>query len=705
MQQAWNRYTFIRFTLFMALGVLLAVNLPIFQTYLLIILICLASLYLILQFARGVKFGGGQSIIFSLVAFAICFSFGYLSTHNQAEKYDPGHIYNLSPENASGFKALIINAGKETEKTYGYKVEVLALKSDNQWINSNGKAILYLQKNSLSQSLNYGDVILVKGSLGELSDPKNPGEFNYKQFLGYSQIYHQHYIPQNNFSLLDREQGNAIISASIKTGQFLEAQLERYIRSPRSLAIAKALTLGIKDELDNDLRNAYAAAGAMHVLAVSGLHVGIIFLIVATIFKKWRKHKKGRIVFALISLFILWFYAFITGLSPSVLRAATMFSFIIIAQAMKRRTNIYNTVAASAFVLLCFNPYLLFSVGFQLSYLAVLGIVFFQPKIYRLLQFKHSLVDKIWSITAVSIAAQLATAPLGLLYFHQFPTYFFLSNLVVIPAAFIILNSTLLLLISAAIPAIAQVLGLGIDYFIQMINYLVFGLNIFPNSLIDGIFISTPEAWLIYLIIGCFALLITYQKIQFLKAALVFCLLLSSSIIARQYSNFNSKKLTVYDTGKSESIALKSGFQQFLLVSEDLKEDKNKLKFHVYPSILQAGIINFKLDEFKITADEVPFHQLEHFQIMVWQSNKIVHWVEELPNNYSMDNSLPVDYLIINNNSVNNPEQIFKIFKPKLIILGSGNTFYNIQKLKVYFEAENIDFYDITENGAFELKL
>ena len=561
-------------------------------------------------------------------------------------------------------------------------MEVLALKSDNQWINSNGKAILYLQKNSLSQSLNYGDVILVKGSLGELSGPKNPGEFNYKQFLGYDQIYHQHYIPQNNFYLLDREQGNAIISASIKTGQFLEAQLERYIRSPRSLAIAKALTLGIKDELDNDLRNAYAAAGAMHVLAVSGLHVGIIFLIVATIFKKWRKHKKGRIVFALISLFILWFYAFITGLSPSVLRAATMFSFIIIAQAMKRRTNIYNTVAASAFVLLCFNPYLLFSVGFQLSYLAVLGIVFFQPKIYRLLQFKHSLVDKIWSITAVSIAAQLATAPLGLLYFHQFPTYFFLSNLVVIPAAFIILNSTLLLLISAAIPAIAQVLGLGIDYFIQMINYLVFGLNIFPNSLIDGIFISTPEAWLIYLIIGCFALLITYQKIQFLKAALVFCLLLSSSIIARQYSNFNSKKLTVYDTGKSESIALKSGFQQFLLVSEDLKEDKNKLKFHVYPSILQAGIINFKLDEFKITADEVPFHQLEHFQIMVWQSNKIVHWVEELPNNYSMDNSLPVDYLIINNNSVNNPEQIFKIFKPKLIILGSGNTFSSYSKVK-----------------------
>ncbi len=703
MQQAWNRYAFIRFALFMGLGIIAAVYLPQYQAFIFFTFFILASTYLILQFKRRVKFKGLLATVFGLAAFAICFSFGYLNTYQQAQKYEKEHIFNLSQGDTQAFKARLVNAGRETEKTYGFKVEVMALKTEEQWVNSSGKAILYLQKDSLSKNLKYGDIILVKGGLGELSEPKNPGEFNYKQFLGYDQIYHQQYVPQHNFKLLERDQGNVIIASSIHTSQFLAAQLDKYIEDPRSLAISKALTLGIKDELDNDLRNAYAAAGAMHVLAVSGLHVGIIFLIVAAVFKKWRKQRNGRIAFTVVSLFILWFYAFVTGLSPSVLRAATMFSFIIIAQAMKRRTNIYNTVAASSFVLLCINPFLLFSVGFQLSYLAVVGIVFFQPKIYRILQFKHPFFDKIWAITAVSIAAQLATAPLGILYFHQFPTYFFLSNLVVIPAAFIILNGTLLLLVASAIPVLANVVGLAIDYFIQFVNYLVFGLDVFPHSLIDGIYITTPEAWFIYIIIGCFALLITEKKLGYLKTACALTLLFSISIIVRQYENFENKKFTVYSTGKSESMALKVGFQQFLNISEDLYEDQNKLKFHIYPSVLQSGIIDF--ESAKPEHQSLPFENELAFEIVVWQSKRIVNWNNELQPNLSMKSPIPIDYLILSKNAVRNPNQIFKIFKPKLIILASNNSYYNIQNLKVYFEAENIDFYDVNEEGAFELNL
>jgi competence protein ComEC len=481
--------------------------------------------------------------------------------------------------------------------------------------------------------------------------------------------------------------------------------MNQHIHNKRSLAIAKALTLGIKDELDNELRNAYASAGAMHVLAVSGLHVGIIFLIISTVLKKWRNHKTGRYLFAIVNISILWSYAFITGLSPSVQRAAMMFSFIILAQAMRRQTNIYNTLAASAFVLLSINPFLLFSVGFQLSYLAVLGIVFFQPKLYGLLQFKFLLWDKIWAITCVSIAAQLATAPLGLLYFHQFPTYFFLSNLVVIPAAFVILNSSLFLLIISFWEWAAEWIGLVIDHFIQAINFLVFGLDYLPKSTIDGIYINTLESWLIYFAIFFVALFIAEKRLNYLKITVLSLFLMSSSICWRQFQNFQDKKLIVYDTGKHHAIAIRNGFSQYLKVEEDLVQDKNKLRFHIYPSQLQAGIADFHPDRFEPENQNELFKDFQKLRFSVWNSKRIVHWKEEINEDIIFNNPIDVDLLILSNNALSDPAKLQKYFNPKKIILDASNSYYNIQNFKAKFEEQNLDYYIVPEDGAFEWEL
>jgi competence protein ComEC len=705
MQQAWNRYAFIRFVLFMSLGIVAGTFLPDLFEFILLFFAGISVLYFAAQFFRGYQFPSFQSVSFAVLAFLICFSFGYLNAYWKSEKHDEAHLLNVSSENIDAFEAVLVNAGKNTEKTHGFKADIQQILVNGEWQNYHGNAMIYFQKDSLAEKLSYGDQLLVKSRLSELEPPKNPLEFNYKRFLGFDQIYHQQYVTSGKWLKLDQNKGNLIIASSINTAHYLEQIMNDYIHNERSLAIAKALTLGIKDELDNELRNAYAAAGAMHVLAVSGLHVGIIFLIISTILKKWRNRKRGRIFFAVISISVLWAYAFITGLSPSVQRAAMMFSFIILAQAMKRQTNIYNTLAASAFVLLCFNPFLLFSVGFQLSYLAVLGIVFFQPKFYGLLQFKFVLWDKIWAITCVSMAAQLATAPLGLLYFHQYPTYFFLSNLVVIPAAFFILNSSLFLLIISFWEWASEWVGYIIDHFIQLINYLVFSLDYLPNSTIDGVFINTPESWLVYIAIFFIALFISEKKLNYLKLTVLSLFFMSASICYRQYENSQEKKLIVYDTGKHHALAFRNGFSQFLKVEKELAQDKNKLRFHVYPSQLQAGIADFHPDRFEPDNQNKLFEDFHGLKFAIWEDKRIVHWYQEVDEDFALKESIDVDLLIISNNGVKKPEKLLDIFDPKKIVIDASNSYYNIQNFKAKFEEGNLDYYIVPEEGAFEWKL
>tara|TARA_R110002012_G_scaffold208942_1_gene379262 strand:- start:296516 stop:298585 length:2070 start_codon:yes stop_codon:yes gene_type:complete len=686
-------------------GIVAGTFLPAIFEIVLLLFGAIVVIYITAQFFRGYQFPTFQSISFALLAFLICFSFGYLNAYWQSEKHDETHLLTIESAQIQAFEAILVSAGKSTEKTYGFKVEIQQVLINGDWRNNRGNAMIYFQKDSLSKVLKYGDQLLIKSRINELETPKNPLEFNYKRFLGFDQVYHQQYITSGKWLKIGKGKGNLIMAASIETGQYLEEIMNDNIHTERSLAIAKALTLGIKDELDNDLRNAYAAAGAMHVLAVSGLHVGIIFLIVSTLLKRWRNRRGGRIYFAVISMSVLWAYAFITGLSPSVQRAAMMFSFIILAQALRRQTNIYNTLAASAFVLLSINPFLLFSVGFQLSYLAVLGIVFFQPKLYSLLQFKYVLWDKIWAITCVSIAAQLATAPLALLYFHQFPTYFFLSNLVVIPSAFVILNSSLLLLLISFWEWAAEGIGFLIDHFIQLINYLVFKLDYLPNSTIDGVFITTPESWLIYISILFIALFISEKKLNYLKLTVLSLFLMSASICWRQYENFNAKKLIVYDTGKHHALAIRNGFTQYLKVEDSLAQDKNKLRFHVYPSQLQAGIADFHPDRFEAENQNEIFEDFQELEVSVWNGQKIVHWHQKINKNVILKEPLDVDLLILSNDALRNPSKLQKYFNAQKIVLDASNSYYNIQNFKAKFEEENLDYYIVPEEGAFEWKL
>jgi len=226
-----------------------------------------------------------------------------------------------------------------------------------------GKVSLYFRNDTINQEINYGDLLVLKSSINLVKPVLNPEAFDFKKYLHYKNIHYQGFLKSNEWKKIGSDHGNPILDWAFKTRSYLIGILKKNIKSENEFAVASALILGYKNELSDDLKNAYASTGAMHVLAVSGLHAGLIWGIIAFILKwiRWR-HPAWRWIKTGITILGLWMFALITGASPSVLRAATMFSFLLIGTALNRNTNIYNTLAASAFCLLLFNPYFILKI-------------------------------------------------------------------------------------------------------------------------------------------------------------------------------------------------------------------------------------------------------------------------------------------------------------------------------------------------------
>ncbi|PKP44932.1 MAG: hypothetical protein CVT95_10045, partial [Bacteroidetes bacterium HGW-Bacteroidetes-12] len=405
------------------------------------------------------------------------------------------------------------------EKSIKAILTIKGIKSKQNWLKSEGRAIIYLQKDSLSIQLKANDIIAFEPMLKDVPPPQNPNEFDFRNYLAYHLIYQQAYLKTSNWTILKKATNLSIFAWASETRKNLINKLENLGIKDDRLHVASALILGYKDDIDAQLKNAYSSAGAMHVLAVSGLHVGIIFLIFNQLLLFLHKIKYGKYIQGVLLILILWIYALLTGLSPSVMRAATMFSFIVGAKMTNRNSNFFNTLAASALTLLLFNPLLIMEVGFQLSYLAVIGIVVIQPLIYNLYYTKWWLLDKIWELTAVSIAAQIATFPLGLYYFHQFPNYFLLSNLIVIPLAIGILYLGLLVLALSPFPVIASFLAKVLDYVILFLNKIVVYIDELPYSLSQNIKFTLLDNYLIYITIILVILLINLRKYIYFSTA------------------------------------------------------------------------------------------------------------------------------------------------------------------------------------------
>ncbi len=465
---------------------------------------------------------------------------------------------------------------EEKEKSIKLDVDVIG-RNFEQTI---GKSIVYLQKSDKAKALKYGDIVLLNTNFNTIKTSGNPEAFDYEDFLKKAHIYHQNYTDSLSWKKIGHN-GNFVFDFTYRFRAYLEDLIDQSTLKVKNKTIAKALLLGQKEDLDKDTLRTYSSAGAMHVLAVSGLHVGIIMLILMFVFKPIKLIKFGPTLYVGIIVFCLWFYAFVTGLSPSVFRSALMFSFVVIGRELQRETSIYQSILVSAFILVIIDPLVIFKVGFQLSYLAVLGIVYIQPKIYNLVYIKYKWLDYIWQITCVSIAAQIATFPLGLYYFHQFPNYFFISNLLVIPLAGLILVFGLSFFVLFKIPILNDVLITILDGLLTALNYSVEKVEQIPYSIIWGISISWYETIIIYISLFFLVFAFSLRKVNYLIFGGLSSAVLLALLIYNSHQISNQNQLVIYNVKNEIALDVFYGRNNYFVSSQSFYQNQNQLLFNV----------------------------------------------------------------------------------------------------------------------------
>lgn len=715
----WNQAPFVRLIIPFLSGIILAVYLPFYSPYFFYFVTVLTLVTALLILIPKLNISYRKSWWFGLIVNITLFVLAYQLTIFKTEKYATNHFSKFT-ETTQFVYVKLTEPYLEKEKSLKVIVEVLAVKQTDQyaqppllgqkknttnlWTNTSGKAMVYFKKDSNALKLKYGDKIVLTANFKEVPPPQNPGEFNYKRFLSFHNVYHQGYVKNGDWVFSGQNGGNIIIRASINLRNTLLDVLTKNHLNGDEFAVGSALLLGYVDKLDADIISAYSSTGAMHVLAVSGLHVAVVYFVFNWLLFFFDKIKYGNIIKAILLIFLLWFYAALTGLSPSVMRAATMLSFIIIAKANNRYTNIYNTLAASAFFLLIINPYLIMQVGFQLSYLAVIGIVYIQPKIYNSLEVNNWLLDKIWTLTSVSIAAQIATFPMGLHYFHQFPNYFLLSNLIVIPISTAIIYFGIALFAFAKISLVASYLAIGFGWCVWVLNQSVITIEKLPYALLGGISITVFETWLLYVLIILFFYYFTMRKFNFLMVALVFVMVILFSQLIEQYQQNHQKKFIVYNIPKTSAIDFISAKSNVFYTDSIFANNKGGILFRVKHNWWNLGVTNSEIisDDFQTNNLTIKNNFIQFFD----KRMAIVNEKEVTKNiNRVSLKKLPVEYLIISKNPHLLITEIVKLYEAKIIVFDSSNSQYNINKWKLECSSLNQSFYSVMDSGALVVNL
>lgn len=695
----WNQAPLVRLLLPFIAGIITAVYLP-FQYNFGIYVICALSLIIsLVVLIPKLNFSYRKSGWFGLLVNVTLFASAFQLTILKTEILNPNHFSKFI-DSTSFVYARLNDSYLEKEKSLKVVVQILAVKRGKIWINTSGKAMVYLKKDANSLQLAYGDGIVLKVDFKDVPPPQNPGEFNYKRFLAFHNVFHQAYVKDKDWVNCYHNTGSPLMSYSINLrNRLLKIFIANHLQGDE-FAVGSALLLGYVDKLDADIISAYSSTGALHVLSVSGLHVAIVYIVFNWFLFFLDKVKYGNIIKAVVLILFLWFYAILTGSSPSVLRSASMLSFIIVAKAFNRNTNIYNTLAASAFLLFLINPYLIMDVGFQLSYLAVIGIVYIQPKIYNWFEVNNWLLDQVWTITSVSIAAQIATFPLGLHYFHQFPNYFLLSNFIVIPVSTVIIYLGIALFVFAKISMIASYLAIAFNWSIWLLNSSVKVIEKWPYSLLRGISISVFETWLIYSLIIIFFFYFAKQKFSLLIYAFSLTIVILFSQIVEQRQQVQQKKIIVYNIPKTSAMDFISSNNNVLLTDSAFANNESALLFRVKHNWWDLGITNstIKTNDFSTT------NLIIKKNYILFYSKKIVIINEQSKFKKitkTFQSPIIVDYLVISKNPNVRLTDILKLVYAKKIIFDSSNSEYRINKWKTECVKLNQPYYSVIDSGAY----
>jgi len=432
-------------------------------------------------------------------------------------------------------------------------------------------------------TLKYGETYLIPAAYHPIEPPCNPGEFDFRAWLASQNIYHQAYLHPEEMIPMGKHKGAALISFALSLRQQQMQVYRRLIKDNEAFAVAATLILGYRADLDAETLSAYSKTGTIHALSVSGMHVGIIYVVMELALKWMNRKRVWRWVKLLLLLGAIWFYTILTGYGASVLRAALMLSLFVIARHAHKNTGSYHILAISAFCLLLYDPFLLWDPGCQLSYLAVFGLIWLAPKIQLLWVPKQIWLQKLWGMISISIAAQLLTFPLSSYYFHQFPVYFIVSNLfITLPVALLMYSGLAILLFHL------YWLAPAFEGLIIFMNSGLQKIALLPYSTISGIDLNKTELILLCLFLFCTCTGLSGKKKPLLFTALLLLFCLQGALARDKIMAQQQKTMILFRLKRHYAAAFISGRKAILMT--DLHQDNQAFKFHVLPALNQLKI-------------------------------------------------------------------------------------------------------------------
>ena len=601
------------------------------------------------------------------------------------------------------FTGKVLDIPEEKDKTWQTIIRTSHTYRDSGWQRKKVKLLAYLEKTGPSQPVKPGDQLIFSAYPNQIKNQGNPGEFDYERYMAIQGIHYQVYIDNESWQENQHESSFSLLALSNRLRLHLLNLLKQSGTDEEEYAIASALLLGYKDFLTPEVKSRFSSSGAMHILAVSGLHVGIIYLIFHHLLIFLERYKYGKTIKILAILIILIGYAFLTGLSPSVSRATLMFSVIAIGQVLKRYSSVYNSLAFSAFVLLVINPLLIFSISFQLSYLAVYSIVFFQPRFYKLVELPL-IPDRLWQWFTVAIAAQIGTAPIVIHHFHFFSNYFWLTNFIAIPAAVLIIFTGMIYFVTAPfLPMISKVLGYILSCILSVLNHSTGFIQNLPYATTNSIWLSDIQMFYYYLAVAFISAWVIMKKSHYLKMALGVVIAFLLSDIWLQYKRNEQKELLVYNIDNSSVINYIDGTNNFLLYNrtQKIKEEIHRYMEHYWLSKGFSTCKTYNLSMLKKKKE----NRVAIYKNFVSLNGIKIGYIcdEDLLEKLNHEKKLELDYLILANDVNLSAKDIKRHFKFQMVILDSSNSYYHLQYLCNEMAGNDIRFYSVDEHGAFRL--
>ncbi len=584
----------------------------------------------------------------------------------------------------------MVSEPKPTAKSIGFEIEVIALCDSANYMPTQGKALLYLQQHEHVQTIRQGDVLLIKNTFSDIKKNNNPGGFDYATYCKSKKIVQQAYVTTHDWQHTQKHEED-LNSFFAGVNAYTCSLLKKALPDSSTHGIAEALLVGYRTDIDDELWQAYSNSGIVHIIAISGMHMAMIYGSVRWLLLLIPFFKRRKKIAILIALLFMWGFACITGLPASVTRAAIMFTFIGWADMQSYQTNSINTLAAAAFCMLCYNPLLLQDVGFQLSYMAVLSLIIFYKPIYHLLYIQTKILDVVWKLMAMTIAAQLLTFPLCMYYFHQFPLLFLFTNLIAVPLTTVILYLEIVLVLLHPLIPIMHLLGKVIAAFILFLNTSVLHLSQWSFAVWSEIQLSMLQMFLLLMMVSLISYWLFYKKTTAMLAGFMTLWIFCLTLLYHRYEVYHQQKIVVYDISKQRNVELISQNEYYNPDIDSLRRFTKNETFTLKPAHTYFSVK-------PMIASWVQHKHVEGIDLFYFQGKKIIRLAHT---RFHTTSPLLCDLLILSQQCNIDTGWLSQQIHPQQIVLDSSIPFWKLASLKQTLRNTAIPLHIVGEQGAF----